>query len=65
VRFEVKKIVLSRVWLFPSRGVGMSLTPVVSVAGLAGTTANEITLSEYSSKDLSLVFQVHAARIFT
>ena len=43
----------------------MLFRSVVSVAGLAGTTANEVTLSEYDSKDLSLVFQVHAARIFT
>jgi hypothetical protein len=66
MRFEVKFFVLSRICLVSVSAVlWMSLTPVVSVAGLAGTTANEITLSEYGSKDLSLVFQVHAARIFT
>jgi len=66
MRLEVKFFVLSRICLISVSAVlWMSLTPVVSVAGLAGTTANEVTLSEYDSKDLSLVFQVHAARIFT
>jgi hypothetical protein len=66
MRFEVKFFVLSRICLVSVSAVlWMSLIPVVSVAGLAGTTANEVTLSEYDSKDLSLVFQVHAARIFT
>lgn len=66
MRLEVKFFVLSRICLVSVSAVlWMSLTPVVSVAGLAGTTANEVTLSEYDSKDLSLVFQVHAARIFT
>jgi hypothetical protein len=66
MRLEVKFFVLSRIRLVSVSAVlWMSLTPVVSVAGLAGTTANEVTLSEYDSKDLSLVFQVHAARIFT
>lgn len=66
MRLEVKFFVLSRICLVSVSAVlWMSLTPVVSVAGLAGATANEITLSEYGSKDLSLVFQVHAARIFT
>lgn len=37
----------------------------VGAAGLTGTAVNEVTLSEYSPKDLSLVAQVHAARIFT
>ena len=66
MRLEVKFFVLSRICLVSVSAVlWMLLTPVVSVAGLAGTTANEVTLSEYDSKDLSLVFQVHAARIFT
>jgi hypothetical protein len=66
MRLEVKFFVLSRICLVSISAVlWMSLIPVVSVAGLAGTTANEVTLSEYDSKDLSLVFQVHAARIFT
>ena len=66
MKLEVKFFVLSRICLVSVSAVlWMSLIPVVSVAGLAGTTANEVTLSEYDSKDLSLVFQVHAARIFT
>jgi hypothetical protein len=66
MKLEVKFFVFSRICLVSVSAVlWMSLTPVVSVAGLAGTTANEITLSEYDSNDLSLVFQVHAARIFT
>lgn len=66
MRSEVKFFFLSRICLVSVSAVlWMLLTPVVSVAGLAGTTANEVTLSEYDSKDLSLVFQVHAARIFT
>jgi hypothetical protein len=31
----------------------------------AGTTASDVTSSEYSSKDLSLVTQIHATRLFT
>jgi hypothetical protein len=43
----------------------VSLESNVSAAGLAGAAANEVTLSEYSPKDLSLIAQVHASRIFT
>jgi hypothetical protein len=37
----------------------------VNADGLVEPTANDATISEYSSQDLSLVAQVHVARFFT
>lgn len=43
----------------------VSLDPGLNAAELVGASADDVTCSEYSPKDLSLVAQVHAARIFT
>jgi hypothetical protein len=42
-----------------------SLESGMSAAEVVGATANDVTISDYSRKDLSLVAEVHAARIFT
>jgi hypothetical protein len=52
-------------FIFFTAALCVSLEFDVSAAGLAGAAANEVTLSEYSPKDLSLVAQIHASRIFT
>lgn len=39
--------------------------PGLNAVELVGASANDVTSSEYNSKDLSLVAQVHAAHLFT
>jgi hypothetical protein len=39
--------------------------PSLNAVELVGASANDVTSSEYNSKDLSLVAQVHAAHLFT
>ena len=43
----------------------VSLESHVNAVELVRTTVSDVTLSEYSSKDLSLVAQVHTVRLFT
>lgn len=43
----------------------LSFDSSLIAAGFVGASAEGVTLYEYSPKDLSLVAQVHAARIFT
>ncbi|MDE3067202.1 MAG: hypothetical protein KGJ60_06570 [Verrucomicrobiota bacterium] len=45
-------------------GTGAGLESGVGLAGQTGTAATGLTFSEYNSKDLSQIAQVHAARVF-
>jgi hypothetical protein len=62
VKIQIRFPALFRLVFFTAAVCALSVSD--ADAGLAGSAATEVTVSEYSSKNLSLIAQVHAACVF-
>ncbi len=62
MKIQIRFPALLRLVFFTAAVCALSVSE--ADAGLAGSAATEVTVSEYSSKNLSLIAQVHAACVF-